>query len=409
MSSMTSPLFGADNSGPSASSVNYNRVNATFPSSWTGTEAQRTIVLGGPCTISHLYMQVDIAPGAGTSYTFTVMKNGSATAVAVTIADGATSGTDAVNSVSFSAGDTISIRCTPTNTPASNNNQYWNLQVTTNDLTAPILSGMGATSTSAVNYGSLTAGTASVSSWSVAEADMQIIVPTNGVLSKLYARISSTPGSGKSYNFTLMKNGVATALDATISDTNSAASNTAQSVSVAPGDTITIRSTPTGTPTSQPSISFGMVFTPAVPGETFFGFGSSFLPSTTAANYEQVMGIGNLGWVGNEGNRQMVFGPYMLRSLYVKLVTAPGGAATRTFTMRKNNANTALAVTLTGAAATGNITNDVTYSQGDIITIGSTTASTPAAATGGVHTGVLVYATPVITAPDPFTPVIMIY
>jgi len=342
----------------------------------------------------------------GSSYTFTVLKNGSSTALQIVISDASTSGTDTSNSVSFAPGDTVSLLCVATGTPATLTAQSWNFQVTTSDLTAPILSGMGAASTSVTNYGVLTAGHAAAGGWNATETNAQIIVPTSGTLSKLYARMNSTPGTSKSYQFTLVKNGTATALDLTIAGASSTGTDLVNSVSVSAGDTLTIRSIPTGTPNSQTSISFGMVFTPTTPGETFFGFGSSIAPSTSATQYEQVSGIGNLAYAAGESGRTSVLGPYTLKKIYASLGTAPGGAATRTITIRKAGANTGLAVTFTGAATTGNTAADVTYTQGDTITLQSTVSGGPAADVGGVHMGVLIYAAPTITA---FTPIVMVY
>src|SRR5574341_1082320 len=51
------------------------------------------------------------SPGAGQSYTITLRKNGADTALAVTISDGGTSGSDLADTVAFAAGDTISVKC----------------------------------------------------------------------------------------------------------------------------------------------------------------------------------------------------------------------------------------------------------------------------------------------------------
>jgi hypothetical protein len=57
-------------------------------------------------------------PGGGaTQYAFTVRKNGVDTAIACTIAGTATVCSDAANTVTFAAGDLLSVRCIPSNTP----------------------------------------------------------------------------------------------------------------------------------------------------------------------------------------------------------------------------------------------------------------------------------------------------
>lgn len=408
MSTMISPLFGGDNSSPNAAAVSWNRINASYPSSWSSSsEAIRATPVGGAMTLSNFYMATDVAPGSGFSYTFTIMKNGVATALQVLISDLATSATDSTNSVSYAAGDTISIQCTPSGTPATLNVQSWNFRVTTSDLTAPILSSTIGASNSVTNYMGLTAGHISAAGWSATEADSQIIIPTSGTLSNMYAKINANPGASKSFQFTLMKNGAATSLDFTISGAASTSGNdTTHVVSVSAGDTLTIRSIPTGTPATQTNMSFGMVFTPTTPGETFVGFGSALLPSVSVTNYEQILGIGNASWSTTESARLLTPGPYTFTKLYVKLGTAPGTGNSRTFALRKAGSTTALAVTIADTNTSGNSSATINYSQGDTISYISSITATPAAATGGVHAGLLIYTAPTINA---FTPIVMIY
>jgi hypothetical protein len=399
MSSMTSVLFGGDNSSPSTSATSWNRINATYPSSWsTSSDTVRATPVGGAFTLTNFYIQIDVAPTTGNSFTFTVVKNGTATAMQVVISDLATSGTDTTNSVSVVAGDTLSLQCTPSGAaPVTSTAQSWNFVVTAPSLTAPLLSSLASASTTVTNYASLTAGHVSSSGWSATETDSQIIVPTAGTINNLYVKLSNTPGSTKSFQFTLVQNGSTTTLDATVSGTGTTASDTTHSVSVAAGDTLTMRSVPTNTPNTPTSIAFGMVFTPTNPGESFFGFGSSVAPSALATAYEQVLGLGNIAWTAAESGRILVPGPCTLKKVYVKLGTAPGGIATRTFALRKAGATSGLTVTISGASTTGNTAADVTYAQGDTIAYISTVSGSPAADTGGVHIGVLLYATPTIT------------
>lgn len=404
---MTTVVFGGDNSSPSTGASTYNRINAVYPSSWTSTESLRSSVVPSAFTLSNFYVELDTAPGAGTSYAFTVIKNGAATSLTATVSDTNTSATSIANSVSFVAGDTVSFQCTPSGTPASNSRQSWNFLATMNDLTVPMLSGFGAASASATQYTSLGSGHTASTGWSATESDMQIIAPTSGTLSNLRVRFNIAPGSGRSYQYTLMVNGVATALDTTVNGTSTTASDTTHSVNINAGDTLTMRSLPTGTPATASNISFGVMFTPTTPGESFFGFGSANLPSTTATNYEGVNGIGNNSWTASETNRILTLGPYTVKAFYVKVGTAPGSGTARTLTMRQAGANTTAAVTLSDSATTGNVNTTVTYAQGESFALQSTVSGTPAAATGGVHTGVLLYATPTITTS--FTPIIMVY
>jgi len=70
-------------------------------------------------TISNFYVTLDGSPGSGNSYTFLVRKNGADTPVTCTISETDTTGSDLTNSVSFAAGDYISIMVTPASNPTA--------------------------------------------------------------------------------------------------------------------------------------------------------------------------------------------------------------------------------------------------------------------------------------------------
>jgi hypothetical protein len=72
-------------------------------------EAANHMAFGG--TVSNFRVKIDIAPTAKTR-TFTVVKNGSVTAVTCTVVVASTTCADTSNSVAFAAGDTISIQST---------------------------------------------------------------------------------------------------------------------------------------------------------------------------------------------------------------------------------------------------------------------------------------------------------
>lgn len=394
-------LFGADNSSPDTSTSQYNRLNSIFPSSWTSNETLRRLVMPVAVDLSYFYIGVDAAPGVGSSFTYTILKNGAATPLAVTIADNATFGENTSHAVSFAPGDTVSVQSTPTGTPNAPSNQYWNIQVNGVGSSALLLTGLAAASTSATQYGSMLAGHGAAAGWATAEADLQVVVPTSGSLSNMYANVSTAPGSGRSYAFTVMVNGVASSLAATVSNTATTGSDTVNSVAINAGDTLTIRSVPTGSPAGS-TPSFGIAFTPNNTGENFMGFGSASVPSATVTNYEQLLGIGNLGWAASESSRYMMPGPCTLRGLHIKLVTAPGVGASRTFTIRKSTGDTQLAVTISGTSTTGSVAGNVECAQGEYILLKSSISGAPAAATGGVHAGLLLYN-------DPKNPVMLIY
>lgn len=71
------------------------------------------------CSVTAMYVSITVAPGSGKSRAFTVRKNGSDTAVTCTVSDLATTANDTSHSVSFAAGDLLSISGVPASTPAS--------------------------------------------------------------------------------------------------------------------------------------------------------------------------------------------------------------------------------------------------------------------------------------------------
>ena len=70
-------------------------------------------------TIAHLYVETSKAPAGSETYTFTVMKNGVAQSIVVTISAAGTSGSDSANHFTVSAGDRISLRAVGSTTAAS--------------------------------------------------------------------------------------------------------------------------------------------------------------------------------------------------------------------------------------------------------------------------------------------------
>ena len=81
----------------------------------TESMVEQVIPIGG--TLSNFYASWEAAPGGTKNVTLTVRKNGADTSVKCTITGAATSCSDTTNSVTFSAGDRISIGATSTDAP----------------------------------------------------------------------------------------------------------------------------------------------------------------------------------------------------------------------------------------------------------------------------------------------------
>lgn len=394
---MISPIFGSVITGVTSTTVsNYWFISSSFSETTASTtESLREIPFPNTFTVSNLYVQVQTAPGAGNSFTFTVVKNGVATALAVTISGTNNSGTDATDSIIFNAGDTISLQSTPGGTPTAPGNWYFNLTADSgsgNSYGCILGSNINGPSNVATNYTQLFGG--NTATYDTTEANVECLIATAGTLSNMYVVLSASPGTSKSYAITVNQNGSGSALGPTISGANTTGSDTTDTISISAGDSVSIQTVPTGIPTS-PRIGWGIQWNPTNNGESVYGFGNPVAPSTSVSNYEQVLGPGRGSYNATESLRPNVPGPYTITNFYVKIGTAPGGAANYAYTLRKNSGATALSVTVSGANTTGNITGQsVSFNQGDTLDLQVTPSSTPASTTGGVHTGFVIYIAP---------------
>ncbi len=114
---MKQVIIGGYNDNLSNSAPEYNTIAGGY--TWTTTADQRKQVVSTAGTLKNLFVELSAGPGSGTSYTFTVMKNGAATSLAVPISNTATTGSDPANSIAVVAGDTIQLRSTYTGTPGT--------------------------------------------------------------------------------------------------------------------------------------------------------------------------------------------------------------------------------------------------------------------------------------------------
>jgi len=229
-----------------------------------------------------------------------------------------------------------------------------------------------ALSTSATQYftlfGSSNAGT------TAARGSGIISVP--GTIKNLRIELSAAPGiegSNKKFDFTVYKNGNPTALIVTILETATSGTDLSNTVVCAVGDLITLQITPSNTPTSSVRATWVMDFIPDIAGQTLFMSATGqltqniFIPPifgviTSATEFDIELLIPCSGTIKN---------------LYVNSEVAPGGSNTFIFTVRKNNVDQTLSVTLTAAQTSGNNTsNSFTVAAGDRISIQRTGTST---------------------------------
>lgn len=321
-------------------------------------------------TLSNLRVVITVAPGGAVTRTYTVWVNGVATALTCSIGPAATSAEDITHTVAVAAGDLITLKHTAAVGAAAANGVFsavfeattanravWGSQATG----APVLGGpaYGALGSTAENaFPSATAAGAAVP-WAI-----------NCTITSFSIRIGPAPGAGKTRTFTIFRNGVAEASSALVfGAADTVLTVVGLSISVSPQDELCVESKSTGGPPAA-AFSVGVSYAPSVDGQ--WNISGDYRADYAGGRYAPLNG--QTGENVTENTRQVLafpasayLGPWFLSGLYVKTNTAPGGANTRTYTLRRNAANSALEVTLSGAATSGSIAGLIEMQAGDVL------------------------------------------
>jgi len=321
-----------------------------------------------PCagTIKNLYVKLTGAPGAGKSYTFTLCVNGTPSALTCTIADTDTTGSDVTNTVSVSAGGTLSLVVVPSGSPTS-------VCLTFATQFTPSVSGETFLSlckptnyTTTLEFFSFAAGSY------VGDNDTNatsLVIPCAGTVKKLYTKIVTAPSApgGKTWVFTVQKNNVASALTCTIANNETTANDTTHSFTVVAGDRIDIDVVPANTPAAWGAMTAGIVFLPDTAG-------NFILPHTkindTPDSNRYFPPIGDKASNATESNTAfMVPGNLVVKEMWLRIWGgAMTGSDTETITLRKGGVNTALTCTLDSTnPLTNNSASTITFSDYDLV------------------------------------------
>lgn len=330
-----SRLFGSSLNAPSTSASRYVTINGQRDPAWTTDASTSTVVVPMDCTISDLRLQVENSPGVGKSWTLTLHKNGSATDQTVEVSGYGTNKSSRGAPVSFTAGDTAVLEITPSGTPSAPGVVYWSMQVesVTTGESMLIVAGTSNTASQTRYYG-VYGSTASVEGNAANFFDQ--VCPTAGTISKLRVACLAAPDTGKSYTYTLYKNGSSTGLTATIGAGETSATNLTTSVSVAQGDLLEWRQTHSNSPANT-AHRICAVFTADNPDvfPIFATCGSNNLP-TNATVYNEASGKGRGSWTVNTGTNEVpgvVPGPITIESMTTLYKAAPGSGNSRVMTL----------------------------------------------------------------------------
>lgn len=341
--------------------------------SGTATNFDQLVTSAG--TLQNLRVLLTVAPGSGKSYTVTLYKNGSSTALTVTVSDLATTGSDTTHTVSVAAGDKLRIEYTTSGTPTSTqmNTSVEYVGGTTDE--SQIMGCTGSTFIAGSGADEFV-GVSGENVVSSADSISRQLIGTAGTIKNLYINADSVVSAG-SIIFTLMVNGVASALTCTMNVASSTANDTTHTVAVAAGDTLSLRIDYTGL-TGVSVINYGTTFLASTANEFPIIGGTSGDPSTSATNYNSLVASNNRTFVTTENQRQAVGSVWYVKNLYTKVSTAPGAAKSWKVTFRKGAADTALVNTISGAGTTtANFASTITLALYDAIDLSFTPAGTP--------------------------------
>lgn len=377
--------------GPSQPITNATSYASPLAYSWSNLVAAnvRSQPITTPGRIRSVYVTLSAAPGAGTSYTFSLQVNGVDTGVSVQISGLQTEGFDNTNVFAVAQGQRLGWRCVPAGVPAPAMARV-SFEFEGNINNESCLFCYADTNPAGVRYAPISSdGLVSLA----VEEDCVQIIPTFGILKNLFVNLSSNPGgagTGRGYRVTIRINGVDTALSVTIMELAVDGNNTADEVHVSPGDKVTVSMTPIGGTVSAPDVRMGTTFRAAIDGESIWLGGDSTPPSILAVEYNRAQSIYyGSNWLFEATVRQRVQ-DYFARKLYVRITAAPGVGRSYTFTVRQNGADTPLSCIVADVATTGNnIADTVDFAHGDYVALQSTPAGNPAAC--DVKWGMVVY------------------
>ncbi len=220
----------------------------------------------------------------------------------------------------------------------------------------------------ATQYNSITGGIG----WIGTESTVHRVLPSSGKVHDLRVILETAPGAGKSWEFTLIVDGIASDLTTTISDTDTSGADLTNQVSVSAGQTVTMREVPSGTP-SRPTVGFSTIFTGDTAKESVVMGNSNALGLNSAADAFWPISVGpGFGDPANElAAQQLCAGAGIIKNLYIKLSADPGTSPDAyRFTLRKNGASQSLTTTITANDTTGNDTvNSFSVSPGDLLSL----------------------------------------
>ncbi len=331
-------------------------------------------------SFANLAIKLTVAPGGVTSRTFTLFKNGSSTAVTLTITGAATTGSDITNSASYSAGDTLELRTSVSGSPAGS---AWYFSVSFTPTTPDVsVYGWSASNLIANAFVQPFNGSGFVGTTQFAGTT---VVSAPGSITDMRWRLGTAPGGVTSRTATLFKNNVAQDGTGGTPDTRvtitgaSTTGNASFSLTVAAGDQITCKHTVSGSPAGATWNTGTIAFLATFPND--YQFCHEITGSNTSTKFNAPVGQA-IAESATETDQDRIGGitSISIGGMYVVASGAPSAGKSWTYTLRVNGSDTGLSVTIADAATTGNASaSPITITSTDTWCIKVTNVGAPGA------------------------------
>ena len=328
--------------GPSNASTSYFGMNGTSAGlGWTTTQINREFPSPVAGTFSNLEVVFNTTLSQGSwVVSFNDVTSGSNTLTCTIDTTHATCGdTNAGHNITVAVGDIIDFSANPNGTtPTAQTNpvQLGIVFTSTVGNESPLYSSTtsGTTNNATPEYtgfGYLSTG------WNATEVNVSSIVAAPGTIDQLnvYAP-TAAPGAGKTFTYTLYKNGSPTSLKCPMTGTGAGNqvcvdSNVGDAVTVAAGDTISLQAAPTGTPTITVAQAGDARWVPSTPGQSLVMEVSVAAPTVVAAtrfmNFAGTYSTAASTEISNYNISPVA--AFTVKNLYTAQDVTPGGSTTR--------------------------------------------------------------------------------
>jgi hypothetical protein len=249
--------YGMSTSNLSTSATVWNGVFAQWTWATTSGAATQNVVAAAG-VLDAYRVRLTGLPGAGKTYTFNLYKNGvkqdgtGGTANTTIVIDNSSTSGSATFSLALSPGDVVYQECVPSGTPTLRAAGASFKFTATTDGQSQMCGWHADTLNTANTDYTLPQSYGGALGWLTTEVNVKGAV-TGFTLTGLQVVLTGSPGSGKSYTLSMRKNGASPGgtPSAAIADAATTGSDGSGSVSIADGDTWSIRSVPAGTPTAR--------------------------------------------------------------------------------------------------------------------------------------------------------------